>query len=184
MDYPYTSEKHCFTLRFDSNDNERHTEIIFNELYLTDILARFREFLQGCGYEIDGEIVVQNFQQEENKLMQNPMREHADRNYDGYKMTEPSKHEPKWDFNNIPNNNWPFGKFTTEPLPSLTTVDLSSLTVTDLTTGETKSHSDWAGLNKYPTMAPLTTEQIQSFTVSMPGTLGAPKYQWSDKDAY
>ena len=179
MDYPYTSEKHCFTLRFDSNDGERHTEIIFNELYLTDILARFREFLQGCGYEIDGEIVIQNFQQEENKLMQNPMREHADRNYDGYRLNQPPTHEPKWDFNNIPNNNWPFGTLLpTEPLPTLTSVDLSGITVTDLSTMTTHAYNDWTGINKYPTMAPLTSEQIQSWSTEMPGTLGGAKVKF------
>ena len=144
-----------------------------NELYLGDIFARFKEFLQGCGYEIDGDIEVLEYNSEQDYNS-------------GYRLTEPPKHEPKFDFSNIPNNNWPFGPLKSEPLPTLTTVDLSSLTVTDLSTGETKSHSDWANINQYPTMAPLTTEQIQSFTVSMPGTFGGAKVSRGNygNDAY
>ena len=52
------NEKHNFTFRLDSNDGERHLEMNCNEIYLYDIFARFKEFLQGCGYEINGEIEV------------------------------------------------------------------------------------------------------------------------------
>lgn len=185
MDYPY-NEKHGFMFRFDSNDGERHLEMNCDELYLGDILARFTEFLRGCGYEIDGltEVVVE-YDANKNTLMQNPIREHADRNYDGYRLTEPPKHEPKWDFSNIPNNNWPFP----EPVPTLTTADLSqikpldltSLTVTDLSTMTTQSWSDWSKpVNQYQTMAPLTSEQIESFSfkTEMPGTLGGAKVKF------
>lgn len=164
MSYDDYNDKHNFTFRFDSNDGERHLEMNVNELYLYDIFARFKEFLQGCGYEIQGEI------------------EEVDYNTPST-LTEPSKHEPKFDFSNIPNNNWPFGGLKTEPIPTLTTadlaqiqpIDLSSLTVTNLETGEVKSHFDWSSINKYPTMAPLTSEQIQSWSTEMPGTLGGAK---------
>jgi hypothetical protein len=196
MSYDDYNDKHNFTFRFDSNDGERHLEMNVNELYLYDIFARFKEFLQGCGYEINGEIEVVEY--------------NSERDYDsGYTLTETPKHEPKFDFSNIPNNNWPFGEsksasmpkhsehgwnewnnsysLTTDGIPSLTTfdltqikpIDLSSLTVTNLETGEVKPHSEWAGLNKYPTMAPLSSEQIQSWTTEMPGTLGSAKYNWS-----
>ena len=167
------NDKHNFTFRFDSNDGERHLEMNVNELYLYDIFARFKEFLQGCGYEINGEIEVVEY--------------NSERDYDsGYTLTEPPKHESKFDFSNIPNNNWPFGELKTQSIPALTTadlaqiqpVDLSSLTVTDLSTMTTKSWSDWSGINKYPTMAPLTSEQIQSWTTEMPGTLGGAKVKF------
>jgi hypothetical protein len=176
MSYDDYNDKHNFTFRFDSNDGERHLEMNVNELYLYDIFARFKEFLQGCGYEIHGEIEVVEY--------------NSERDYDsGYTLTEPPKHEPKFDFSNIPNNNWPFGDTKAQSIPALTTadlaqiqsVDLSSLTVTDLSTLTTKSWSEWSGtgINKYPTMAPLTSEQIQSWTTEMPGTLGSAKYNWS-----
>jgi hypothetical protein len=171
MSYDDYNDKHNFTFRFDSNDGERHLEMNVNELYLYDIFARFKEFLQGCGYEINGEIEVVEY--------------NSERDYDsGYTLTEPPKHEPKFDFSNIPNNNWPFGELKTESIPALTTadlaqiqpVDLSSLTVTDLSTLTTKSWSEWSKpVNEYPTMAPLTSEQVYSWSTEMPGTLGGAK---------
>ena len=167
------NEKHNFTFRLDSNDGERHLEMNCNEIYLYDIFARFKEFLQGCGYEINGEIEVVEY------------NSHQDE-------------QPKFDFSNIPNNNWPFGEskpasvpkhsehehswyqwnnsysLTTDGIPSLTTFDLSSLTVTDLSTLTSKSWTEWSA----PTMAPLTTEQIQSWSMEMPGTLGSAKVKF------
>ena len=159
MSYDDYNDTHNFTFRFDSNDGERHLEMNVNELYLYDIFARFKEFLQGCGYEVHGEIGVVEYDSEPEQV----------------------KQETKFDFSNIPNNNWPFGTLKSEPLPTLTTVDLSSITVTDLSTLTTKPWGDWSGtgVNKYPTMAPLTSEQTQSWSTEMPGTLGSAKYKWS-----
>jgi hypothetical protein len=177
MSYDDYNENHNFTFRFDSNDGERHLEMNCNELYLGDIFARFKEFLQGCGYEIHGDIEVVEYNSEQD----------YDSDDSGYRLTEPPKHEPtyqaKFDFSNIPNNNWLFG---TEQVRALTTADFASLTVTDLSTQTTKSYSDWTNVNQYPTMAPLTSEQIQSFTVSMPGTLGGAKVSRGNygNDAY
>ena len=161
------NEKHNFTFRLDSNDGERHLEMNCNEIYLYDIFARFKEFLQGCGYEIHGEIEVVEYNSEQDYGS-------------GYRLDRPPTHEPKWDFSNIPNNNWPFGTLKSEPLPALTTVDLSGITVTDLSTLTTKPWGDWSGtgVNKYPTMAPLTSEQIQSWSTEMPGTLGSAKVKF------
>ena len=158
MSYDDYNDKHNFTFRFDSNDGERHLEMNVNELYLYDIFARFKEFLQGCGYEVHGEIGVVEYDSEPEQV----------------------KQETKFDFSNIPNNNWPFGTLKSEPLPALTTVDLSGITVTDLSTLTTKPWGDWSGtsINKYPTMAPLTSEQIQSWSTEMPGTLGSAKVKF------
>jgi hypothetical protein len=183
MSYDDYNENHNFTFRFDSNDGERHLEMNCNELYLGDIFARFKEFLQGCGYEIHGDIEVVEYNSQENKLMRNvPIEPPYNYNeYDGYRLTEPPEHEPtyqaKFDFSNIPNNNWLFG---TEQIRALTTADFASLTVTDLSTMTSKSYSDWTNINQYPTMAPLTTEQIESFSfkTEMPGTLGSAKVKF------
>lgn len=170
------NDKHNFTFRFDSNDGERHLEMNCNELYLSDILYRFKEFLNGCGYEFSGILEVVDY----NSTLTEPSKSEQDYG-SGYRLNEPPQHEPKWDFSNIPNNNWPFGALKSEPLPALTTVDLSGITVTDLSTLTTKPWGDWSGtgVNKYPTMAPLTSEQIQSWSTEMPGTLGSAKYNWS-----
>ena len=195
--YDDYNEKHNFTFRLDSNDGERHLEMNCNEIYLGDIFARFKEFLQGCGYEINGEIEVVEYNSEE---------ESEEEYGNGYRLTDPPKHEPKFDFNNVPNNSWPFGEskpasmpkhsehehswyqwnnsysLTTDGIPSLTTFDLSSLTVTDLSTLTSKSWTEWSA----PTMAPLTTEQIQSWSMEMPGTLGGAKVSRGNygNDAY
>ena len=161
------NDNHSFTFRFSSSDDERNLEMNCNELYLNDIFARFKEFLQGCGYEINGEIEVVEY--------------NSERDYDsGYTLTEPPKHEPKFDFSNIPNNNWPFGELKTESIPALTTADLASITVTDLSTLTTHAYGDWSGtgVNKYPTMAPLTSEQVYAWKTEMPGTLGGAKVKF------
>ena len=151
-------EKHNLTFRFESNDGERSLEMNCNELFINDILYRFKEFLQGCGYEINGEIEVVE--------------------YDSEDYEDDLKESPKFDFSNIPNNNWPFGELKTESIPALTTADLAPLTVTDLSTLTTRSYTDWAGINKYPTMAPLTSEQVYSWSTKMPGTLGSAKVKF------
>jgi hypothetical protein len=85
----FENDDHNFTFKFDSNDGKRSLEINFNELYLGDILDRFKEFLQGCGYEIDGYISVIPW---EDKVL-------------GYQSSD-----TQFDFSNISNNNWPFGQ--------------------------------------------------------------------------
>ena len=179
--YDDYNDKHNFTFRLDSNDGERHLEMNCNEIYLGDIFARFKEFLQGCGYEINGDIDVIEYNSAQDE-------------------------QPKFDFSNVPNNSWPFGEskpasvpkhsehehswyqwnnsysLTSANIPALTTFDLSSFTVTDLSTLTTKSWTEWSA----PTMAPLTTEQIQSWSMEMPGTLGGAKVSRGNygNDAY
>lgn len=116
--------------------------------------------------------------------------------------------QDKFSMDNIPNNNWMFGpnvKGQTWPtdaaaqyfsqqgmmqeqnwhntwgsssIPALTSADFASLTVTDLQTLTTQGYSDWANINKYPTMAPIMQEQIQSWKTSAPGTLGGAKVEF------
>ena len=79
-------DDHNFTVRFDSNNGKTSLEMNFSELYLNDILTQFRDFLRGCGYEMDGELELvpwnsQDFQSEKG-----------------------------FDFSNIPDNNWLFGQ--------------------------------------------------------------------------
>jgi hypothetical protein len=171
--YDDYNEKHSFTFRFDSNDGEVHLEMSVNELYIQDVLDRFREFLLGCGYQVNGEIDIVEYNSEQD-------------HDSGYTLTEPPKHEPKFDFSNVPNNNWPFGSLKPEPIPALTTADLSGITVTDLSTLTTHSYGDWSGVNKYATMAPLTSEQIYSWSTEMPGTIGGAKVSRGNygNDAY
>jgi hypothetical protein len=48
----------------------------------------------------------------------------------------------------------------------LTTTSLAPISVTDLDTMTSHSYSDWAKIGKFPTMSPLTQEQIQSWSLN------------------
>jgi len=92
----FDSDNHSFTFRFDSNEGERTLEMNCNSLFLQDILDQFRDFLQGCGYIVDGQLEVVP--------------------YDGLEYvvnTEKENYQASFDFSNIPNNNWPFAPSTT-----------------------------------------------------------------------
>jgi hypothetical protein len=81
-------DDHNFTVRFDSNNGKRSVEMNFSELYLNDILTQFRDFLRGCGYEMDGELELVPWNIQEDVPVERTV----------------------FDFSNIPNNNWPFGQ--------------------------------------------------------------------------
>lgn len=96
---------------------------------------------------------------------------HDNEDYDD----EPQIHQDKFSMDHLPNNGWPFG--------ALTTTDISAV----------QSPLDWSKVNQYPTMAPLTQEQVKSWslntqgiqaftsadiealTFKMPGTIGGAK---------
>ena len=69
-----------------------------------------------------------------------------------------------FDFSAIPNNNWLFG---TQQIKALTTADIAALTVTTNPT-----------INQYPTMAPLTPEQVKSWSIPSPGTIGGAQVKF------
>ena len=96
----YNSDEHSFTFRFHSAEGERDLEMNCNALYVGDILSFMRDFLQGCGYEIDGTIEVVPFEEE--------------------------IFEDKFSMDHLPNNGWPFG--LGQPVQSLTTADIQPLT--------------------------------------------------------
>ena len=109
----FDNDTHNFTIRFDSNDGNRSLEMNFSELFLDDILNQMRDFLRGCGYEIDGQIAVVPFEEESDNLV----------------LTD----EPDFSFENIPNNNWPFSATMNDTIPPLTTKDVVSLSTEPVT---------------------------------------------------
>ena len=102
----FNSDEHSFTFRFHSAEGERDLEMNCNALYLGDIFDRFRDFLQGCGYQIDGQIEVVPFEKEEDYIILGD--------------------QPEYDFSNIPNNNWPFSSTTNDTISPLTTQQFQS----------------------------------------------------------
>ena len=102
----FNSDEHSFMFRFHSAEGERDLEMNCNALYLGDIFDRFRDFLQGCGYQIDGQIDVIPFEKEERPVTLGD--------------------QPEYDFSNIPNNNWPFSSTTNDTMSPLTTQQFQS----------------------------------------------------------
>jgi len=149
----FDSDTHSFTFRFHSAEGERDLEMNFNALYIDDILSYMRDFLQGCGYQIEGTIEVVPFETEAEFENDPPLNYNE---YDGY-----SPKQDKFSMDHLPNNGWPFGSLKPEPIPTLTTADISGIKPIDL-----------SQINQYPTMAPLTTEQVYSWSTDMPGTMG------------
>ena len=189
---------------FNFSDNEgKYINVSFRaepDYDLDIIFAEIKNFLIASGHDIQsdiGEIHAYDESYEDDdetnlykdRLMQNPTQD-------------------KFSMDNIPNNNWMFGpnvKEQTWPtdaaaqyfsqqgmmqeqnwhntwgsssIPALTSADFASLTVTDLQTLSTQGYSDWANINKHPTMAAITQEQIKSWTTSAPGTLGGAKVEF------
>ena len=100
----FDNDTHNFTIRFDSNDGNRSLEMNFSELFLDDILNQFRDFLRGCGYEIDGQIQVVPFDDfKYGEAIQSGQQ----------KISE----QPEFSFENIPNNNWPFSATMNDTIP-------------------------------------------------------------------
>ena len=134
-----------------SDNNGKHINVSFRaEYYDLDIIFQeFRNFLIASGHDVGGEIGELNFDED---------------SYDD----EPQIHQDKFSMDHLPNNGWPFGGLTTASIDALTTDDLAPLTVTDLTTNKTYAYKDkyTMPVNQYPTMAPLTQEQVQSWSLS------------------
>lgn len=102
----FDNDNHTFMFRFHSAEGERDLEMNCNALYLGDIFDRFRDFLQGCGYQIDGMIDVVPFEKEESPVT----------------LGEQSE----YDFSNIPNNNWLFSGTTNDTIPAQATQQFQS----------------------------------------------------------
>ena len=131
----FNSDEHSFTFRFHSAEGERDLEMNCNALYVGDILSFMRDFLQGCGYQIDGTIEVVPYETDEVL-------------------------EDKFTMDHLPNNGWPFGQI--KPIQALTTADIQAIKPIDL-----------SQINQYPTMAPLTTEQVYSWSAELPSSTGS-----------
>ena len=154
--YGEAEDKRHFRFYYDDQQGKSITMNVSTSDGSLGIVKEFEKFLKACGYIADGSLTIQR---------PSPT-----------KLEEQKRKD--FDFGAIPNNNWLFG---TQQIPSLTTADLSGLTVTNLDTLTTQSWSNWATpkeVNQYPTMAPLTSEQVYSWKTEMPGTLGYPKVKF------
>ena len=170
-----------------SDSDGKHISVSFRaepDYDLDIVFSEFKNFLIASGHDIEGEI---------GEVFQN--NEDYDDSDEVHAMTQ-AQAAGKFSMDHLPNNGWPFGGLTTASIAALTTADLAPLTVTNLDTNQTYSYKDTYG--KFPTMSPLTQEQIQSWTLSSdqiqsltvsdlsswkmdaPGTLGGAKVTFGD----
>lgn len=177
--YIEAEDKRHFRFYYDDQQGKSVTMNVSTSDGANGIVKEFEKFMKACGYIADGHLTIQRPILTEAGQKKLAPREGV--------IAQAAKEErvakPSFDFNNIPNNSW---LFSSQQIPSITTadlaafkpIDLSSITVTDLTTGETKQMSEFSSINQFPTMAPITSEQIQSWNFNMPGTLGGAKVKF------
>ena len=125
------------------------------EYDLSVVFQQFRKFLIASGHDVEneiGEIYEDELEDAEDEWVGQPEAQVQQPRADKFTM------------DNLPNNGWPFGGLTTASIATLTTADIAPLTVTNLDTNQTYSYKD--RYSTFPTMAPLTQEQIQSWSFS------------------
>ena len=182
----YDDGRSNYSFNFSDNDG-KHINVSFRaepDYDLDIVFSEFKNFLIASGHDVEGKI---------GEVFQN--NEDYDDSDEVHAMTQ-AQAAGKFSMDHFPNNGWPFGGLTTASIAALTTADLAPLTVTNLDTNQTYSYKDTYG--KFPTMSPLTQEQIQSWTLSSdqiqsltvsdlsswkmdaPGTLGGAKVTFGD----
>jgi len=160
-----------------SHSDGKHISVSFRaepDYDLDVIFSEFKNFLIASGHDVEGDVGEINAYDESDEDDDEPPTL-ARWTADYEKETAKQYQSDKFSMENFPNNGWPFGELTSAALPRLTTADFASLTVTDLQPLTTQGYDDWAGVNQYATMAPLTQEQIDLWKTPMPGTLGGAK---------
>ena len=195
----YNDERSNYSFNFHTEDG-KHVNVSFRaepDYDLDIIFAEIKNFLIASGHDIEGQIGELGI--DEGSYEDEPLVENWTDRYE-YQKAIQNPTQDKFSMDHLPNNGWPFGGLTTASIAALTTADLAPLTVTDLTTNKTYAYKDkyTAPVNQFPTMSPLTTQKIQSWTLSSdqiqsltvadlsswkmdaPGTLGGAKVTFGD----
>ena len=156
-------ERGQYNFNFSDNDG-KHISVSFRaepDWDLNVVFQEFRNFLIASGHDVEGEVgEIHAYDEDE---YDNPMEQSWEDDSDEDGPMERTQFEPKdrlmqnqtqdkFSMDHFPNNGWPFGGLTTTALPGLTSVDLSALS----------SQS----FNQFPTMAPLTSQQVQAWSLS------------------
>ena len=180
-----------FTFTNDNDFDNTHVDYSFDAESIHDVFDHMKYFLRACGYEAAGDIGLfpdvtgeydeseyQNGRYDESEYQKDYTFDNIPNNSWPFGETKPasaptiSEHEKGWyEWVREEAQAKGFPAFTSADLAQIKPLDLSSLTVTDLSTMTTHAYNDWTGINKYPTMAPLTTEQITSWKMDAPGTV-------------
>ena len=132
-----------------SDSGGKHVDIRFRaepDYDLITVFNEFKNFLIASGHDVDGEIgelAVDGYHEEDDddSYPQSWGKEADNILVESIDAMKQHQSADKFSMESFPNNGWPFG--------DLTTTDFASLTP-----------------NQFPTMAPLTQEQVQSWTLS------------------
>jgi hypothetical protein len=156
----YNDERSNYSFNFHTEDG-KHVNISFRaepDYDLDIVFNEFKNFLIASGHDVEGEIGELGIDDGsyEDEPMERTQFEPKDR-------LMQNQTQDKFSMDHLPNNGWPFG--------GLTTADIAPLTVTDLTTNQTYAYKDkyTMPVNQYPTMSPLTSQQVQSWSLSTEG---------------
>jgi hypothetical protein len=149
----HNDERSHYTFNF-SDNNGKHVTVSFGaepEYDLDIIFQEFRNFLVATNHDVEGQI-GELHNDEDDEWEDGPMERTQFEPKDRL-MQNPT--QDKFSMDHFPNNGWPFGGLTTTALPGLTSADLSGIKSVDL-----------SSINQFPTMAPLTSQQVQSWSLS------------------
>ena len=179
-----------YNFSFSDNDG-KHISVSFRaepDWDLNIVFQEFRNFLIASGHDVENDIGEIHHEDDYDNSMEQSWEDDSDE--ESIHAMEQYQSADKFSMEHLPNNGWPFGGLTSASLPTMTVTDLSTLT--------SKSWTEWS----QPTMAPLTSRQVQSWSLPaegikaltsadiaawstpMPGTAGSAQYKWPDKDAY
>jgi hypothetical protein len=195
----YDDGRSNYNFSFGDGDG-KHISVSFRaepDYDLDIIFQEFRNFLIATGHDVEGQIGelhheeddwTQNMDDDEEEYLQSWDKDADDillETIDAMKQERAYRQEAvqnflnptqdKFSMDHLPNNGWPFGGLTTTALPSITSLDLAGIKSIDL-----------SSINQFPTMSPITSEQIASWNlptqqqinswrVDAPGTIGGAK---------
>jgi len=184
LDQYNNDERGNYSFNFHTEDG-KHVNLSFRaepDYDLDIIFSEFKNFLIASGHDVEGDVgeihAYDESEEDSDDYAQSWGKEADDILLESIDAMTQKQTADKFSMDHLPNNGWPFGGLTSASIPALTTADFASLTVTDLHTLSTQGYADWAGINKYKTMAPITPEQIKSWSVDAPGTLGGAKIEF------
>jgi hypothetical protein len=153
----YDNERSNYSFSFSDNDG-KHISVSFRaepDYDLNIVFNEFKNFLIASGHDVEndiGEIYPYDESHEDDDDDSYPQswgKEADDILVESIDAMTQHQAADKFSMESFPNNGWPFGDLITPSSPRLTTTDFASLKP-----------------NQFPTMAPLTQEQVQSWTLS------------------
>jgi hypothetical protein len=193
----YDDGRSNYNFSFSDNDG-KHISVSFRaepDYDLDIIFNEFRNFLIATNHDIEGqigELGIDESEQDDDDDESYPQswgKEADDILLESIDAMTQAQSSDKFSMDHLPNNGWPFGGLTTSSIPALTKEQIAAL-FGGLTTSSipaftkeqiaalTVKSIDLSQVNQYPTMSPITSEQIKSWKFDAPGTIGGIKVSY------